>query len=322
MSAIALDLAVHSELAQDVLTGLARAGQKELPSRWLYDELGSVLFEAITLLPEYGLTRADARLLRTCAPAVAEYMPGDVAIVELGSGTGTKTRWILEAFARRRPVDYYPIDVSATALAQCRAALESIDGLRIIESNTEYLHGLDRATAQRAPGQKFLVLFLGSTIGNFDYYAAREFMREIRTRLAPGDALLLGADLVKPLPQMLTAYDDPMGVTAAFDLNLLSRINRELDADFDLRQFAHQAIFNHEESRIEMHLRSRIAQKVNIRAIDREIAFHAGETIWTEGSYKFRREEMIDVAFNAGFEVRSQWVDSEWPFAETLMLAK
>jgi L-histidine Nalpha-methyltransferase len=322
MSAIALDLSVFPEIAQDVLSGLARPGQKQFPSRWLYDELGSVLFEAITLLPEYGLTRADSRLLQICAPAISDAMQGHVAVVELGSGTGTKTRWILEAFAQGRPVDYYPIDVSATALAQCRTALELIDGVRIIESNTDYLEGLDRATGRRAPNQKFLVLFLGSTIGNFDYYAAREFVRQIRLRLALGDALLLGTDLVKPLPQMLTAYDDPMGVTAAFDLNLLARLNRELCADFDLRQFAHEACFNHEESRIEMHLRSLVAQKVNVRAVDRQLAFEAGETIWTEGSYKFRREEVVDIASNAGFEVASQWVDSEWPFVETFMLAK
>jgi L-histidine Nalpha-methyltransferase len=326
MSALVLDpiavpRTVTAEFAGDVLRGLARAGQKELPSRWLYDELGSILFEAITLLPEYGLTRADARLLQIHAASIAGTLPDDSAIIELGSGTGTKTRWILEAFANRSPVDYYPIDVSATALSQCTAALESIPGLRIIESNSDYLAGLDYAASRRAPGQRFLVLFLGSTIGNFDYRASRTFLREIRSRLSPGDALLLGADLVKPLPQMLAAYDDAMGVTAAFNLNLLARINRELDSDFDLRRFSHRASFNHEESRIEMHLVSRVAQKLDIRAIDREISFAAGETIWTEGSYKFRREEILEIAAGAGFEAQHQWIDQEWPFAETLMFA-
>jgi L-histidine Nalpha-methyltransferase len=326
MPALALDsLAAaqtsNSELAADVLHGLARAGQKELPSRWLYDELGSILFEAITLLPEYGLTRADARLLKAHAPAIAAALPLDTAIIELGSGTGVKTRWILEAFARRSPVDYYPIDVSATALAQCSAALESIEGLRIIESNSDYLAGLDRASSRRAPGQRFLVLFLGSTIGNFDYRASRAFLGQIRSRLRPGDALLLGTDLIKPLPQMLAAYDDAMGVTAAFNLNLLARMNRELAADFDLRRFSHQARFNHEESRIEMHLVSRVAQKFNVPAIDREISFAAGETIWTEGSYKFRRGEIVEISAAAGFEARHQWIDQDWPFAETLMFA-
>ena len=322
MSALAPVPAIQSEFAFDVMRGLAVPGQKTLPSRWLYDDLGSTLFEAITLLPEYGLTRADARLLREHSAAIARAMPGDVAIVELGSGTGTKTRWVLEAFAARRPVDYYPIDISPIALASCRAALEQIDGVRIVELHASYLDGLMQATARRAPNQNLLVLFLGSTIGNFDYRAARVFLNAVKTRLQPGDALLLGADLVKPLPQMLLAYDDPIGVTAAFNLNVLSRMNRELDADFNIRKFEHEARFNQEESRIEMHIRARSAQTVNIRAIDRGLRFRAGETIWTEGSYKFRREELLQIASVAGFEARAQWTDPEWPFAETLMFVK
>jgi dimethylhistidine N-methyltransferase len=318
MSALAIAPLIDTEFASDVLAGLARPAQKELPSRWLYDELGSVLFDAITLLPEYGLSRADARLLEHHSASIAAAVPGNVAIVELGSGSGSKTRWVLEAFAKRQPVDYFPIDISAKALARCVADLESIPGVRIVELHSTYLDGLTRAAARRAPGQRLLVLFLGSTIGNFDSVSARSFLRQVRDRLSSGDALLLGVDLVKPLPQMLQAYDDPMGVTAAFNLNVLSRINRELGGDFDLRQFAHQARFNHEESRIEMHLRARRRQVFNVRAIDREIRFAAGETIWTEGSYKFRRSEIIDMASAIGFEARAQWVDPEWAFAETL----
>lgn len=321
MSALVIANPVETDFARDVRAGLARSGQKELPSRWLYDELGSVLFDAITLLPEYGLTRADARLLRAHAGAIAKAMPGDVAVVELGSGSGGKTGWVLKAFAQRRPVDYFPIDISPTALERCRASLESISGVRIVELATSYLDGLSQAVAQRSPGQRILVLFLGSTIGNFDYRAAREFLRKIRDTLSSGDALLLGADLVKPLPQMLPAYDDALGITAAFDLNVLARMNRELGADFDLRRFKHEARFNHEESRIEMHLRARSKHSANVVAIDREIRFQAGETIWTEGSYKFRRQEIVEIAATAGFEARAQWVDAEWPFAETLMFA-
>jgi uncharacterized SAM-dependent methyltransferase len=167
-----------------------------------------------------------------------------------------------------------------------------------------------------------LVLFLGSTIGNFAASAAKGFLADVRGLLSPGDALLLGTDLVKPLPQMLNAYDDALGVTAAFNLNVLARINRELGADFDLRQFQHEACFNQEESRIEMHLRARSAQAVNIRAIDRQIRFKAGESIWTESSYKFRRTEIVDLALTTGFETLAQWVDVDWPFAETLMMVK
>jgi L-histidine N-alpha-methyltransferase len=311
-----------SEFAADVLAGLVNNGQKELSPRWFYDELGSTLFEAITLLPEYGLTRAEARLLQQHARAIAAAIPGNVAIAELGSGSGIKTRWVLEAFAERQPLEYFPIDVSQAALRSCANALETIPGVSVVEMHATYLVGLASALAGRVAGQRMLVLFLGSTIGNFDAALAKGFLAQVRALLSPGDALLLGADLVKPLPQMLNAYDDAMGVTAAFNLNVLARMNRELDANFDLRQFRHEATFNQDESRIEMHLRSRLSQTVNIRAIDRQIRFEARESIWTESSYKFRRTEIVDLALLTGFETRAQWVDAEWPFAETLMMVK
>jgi L-histidine Nalpha-methyltransferase len=318
----ALATALESELATDVLAGLVRPGQKELPSRWLYDPLGSALFDAITLLPEYGLTRADARLLQANAGSIASALPGDVGIAELGSGSGIKTRWILEAFARRGPVDYFPIDVSGSALSTCSASLNAIRNVRITELHATYLDGLAQVVSQRPVGRRLLVLFLGSTIGNFDSHSARTFLSNVRALLFPGDALLLGADLVKPLPQMLHAYDDPTGVTAAFNLNVLARLNRELGADFDLRQFRHQARFDQYESRIEMHLRARCRQVVNVPAIDRQIRFEAGESVWTESSYKFRRTEILDLAHSTGFETRAQWVDPEWPFAETLLVVR
>jgi L-histidine N-alpha-methyltransferase len=317
MSSPALDLVQDTAFARDVTTGLARAGQKELPSSYLYDELGSILFDAITVLPEYGLTRADSRLLELHAGEIAQALPGRVSIAELGSGTGAKTRLILQAFARR--LKYSPIDISPTALAACAAALDGIRGLKIEPVHASYLEGLKIAAARRSRGEALLVLFLGSTIGNFDFRAARTFIREIHDILRPGDALLLGTDLVKPLPQMIAAYDDPLGVTAAFNLNLLSRINRELGGEFNARRFEHEARFNHHESRIEMHIRSRWAQDVAIAAIDRTIHFERGETIWTEGSYKFRRSEVADMAVQAGFTVRAQWTDQEWPFANSLL---
>jgi L-histidine N-alpha-methyltransferase len=318
----ALATAPISEFAADVLTGLAQAGQKELSPRWFYDELGSALFDSITLLPEYGLTRAEARLLKAHSPAIAAALPGNLAIAELGSGSGSKTRWVLEAFARRQAVDYFPIDVSAAALRNCSSLLETIPGVCVRELNATYLDGVAQALEHRQTGQRLLVLFLGSTIGNFGSADTRSFLSRLRALLSRGDALLLGTDLVKPLRQMLNAYDDPVGVTAAFNLNVLARINRELDADFDLRQFQHEACFDPEESRIEMHLRARSPQVVNIRAIDRQIRFETGESIWTESSYKFRRTEIIDLAISTGFETRAQWSDIEWPFAETLMMVK
>ncbi|MDQ6676998.1 MAG: L-histidine N(alpha)-methyltransferase [Acidobacteriota bacterium] len=320
MPAHAIDLspALDSAFARDVARGLAAHPQKSIPSQYLYDELGSILFDAITLLPEYGLTRADIRLLRAHSSELLSALPANLSIVELGSGTGSKTRWILEAAVGRAPVTYYPIDISATAVNQCASILESIPGVAIAPQTGTYLEGLAKVTGERTRGNSLLVLFLGSTIGNFDYSAARAFLREIRSLLHPGDSLLLGTDLIKPLPQLLAAYDDSTGVTAAFNLNLLGRLNRELGANFNLREFAHEVRFPQGESRIEMHLRSRIPQTVEIEALEQSFRFRAGETIWTEGSYKFRRSEVKDLAGQTGFVLRRQWIDHEWPFAETL----
>jgi uncharacterized SAM-dependent methyltransferase len=191
----------------------------------------------------------------------------------------------------------------------------------VVPLESSYLDGLRAVTERRCPGDTLLVLFLGSTIGNFQPDDALEFLYSVRTHLNPGDALLLGTDLVKPVGQLLTAYDDPVGVTAAFNLNLLSRINRELGGDFDLRSFVHQARYREAEQRIEMHLRSRVAQSVSIPAADLTISFKAGETICTEASHKFRIEQIPDIARAAGFRLAQQWIDCEWPFAENLLLA-
>lgn len=325
MSAHAFQLAPHLDtpLARDVAQGLSHRYQKSLPSKYLYDELGSILFDAITVLPEYGLTRADARLLQTNADAIVASLPNNLTVAELGSGTGSKTRWILEAAARnsKSPVLYQPIDISETAVMQCTKIMETLDGVTVSPQNATYIEGLEAITRERRPNQPLLLLFLGSTIGNFDYSAARFFLREIRSLLRSGDALLLGTDLVKPLPQMLAAYDDPTGVTAAFNMNLLGRMNRELDANFNLRSFRHEARFNQAESRIEMHLLSLCSQTVEIAALGERYTFANGETIWTEGSYKFRRPEVVALVAETGFSIGDQWVDQEWPFAETLMLA-
>src|SRR5215471_10085757 len=221
-----------SEFAADVRAGLTKEGQKELPSKYLYDAVGSKLFEVISELPEYGLTRADERLLRAHAQEIVQRIPGDVILCELGSGSGRKTRWILEALSRRRHTVYFPIEISPSALAVCRRELADIESVGIVGLEREYLDGLLEVAARRRDGQRILVLFLGSTIGNFSHPADREFLREIRRILAAGDALLLGTDLEKPIPQILASYDDPLGVTAAFNLNLLARINRELDGEF------------------------------------------------------------------------------------------
>src|ERR1700722_14106176 len=234
------------EFAAEVRAGLTRQKQKELPSKYLYDDVGSALFEVISHLPEYGLTRADERLLQSHADEIVERVDAPVAVAELGSGSGKKTRWILEALSRWQRTFYYPVEISHSALVMCERELSDIDSISIVGFEREYLDGLLEVAAHRQRNQHLFVLFLGSTIGNFDRGADVKFLAEVRRILQPGDSLLLGTDLEKPSDQLIKAYDDEIGVTAAFNLNLLARINRELDADFDLREFAHTARINSE----------------------------------------------------------------------------
>jgi len=313
---------VTYEFASDVHAGLTRVGQKELPSKYLYDDVGSALFEVISRLPEYGLTRADERLLRRHASEIVDRLAAPVAVVELGSGSGKKTRWLLEALCRTQRTFYYPIEISRSALAMCERELRDIDSISIVGFEREYLDGLLEVAAHRKDGQHLFVLFLGSTIGNFDRPAGVKFLTEVRRILEPGDSLLLGTDLEKSSTQLLGAYDDELGVTAAFDLNLLARINRELDADFDLEQFTHVARINHEARSVEMHLRSKRRQTVSIPAAEVDVEFAEGETIWTESSHKYAAEEVFHMARRAGFCCQAQWMDDEWPFAENFLIAE
>ncbi|HKW63502.1 MAG TPA: L-histidine N(alpha)-methyltransferase [Candidatus Acidoferrum sp.] len=311
-----------SEFAADVRESLTKPGQRELPSKYLYDEVGSALFEAISVLPEYGLTRADARLLKEHSTEIVSRIPSPVRVAELGSGSGKKTRWILEALARRQKTYYYPIEISPHALAACEKELGQIDLVSVLGHEQPYLEGLRSVTAGREKRDHILVLFLGSTIGNFDREAGDAFLREVRSTLRTGDALLLGTDLEKEVELQLLAYDDPAGVTAAFNLNLLARINRELGADFDLSNFRHEARWNYADHRIEMHLRSTCRQSVRIPAANLCVVLNEDETIWTESSHKYRAEEVPAMAQRTGFRCDAQWLDSEWPFAQNLLIAE
>jgi dimethylhistidine N-methyltransferase len=310
------------EFAADVRAGLTRPGQKELLSKYLYDEVGSALFEVISHLPEYGLTRADERLLRRHADDIVDRLPAPVTVAELGSGSGRKTRQILEACCRRQPTRYYPIEISRSALVMCERELSDIDCISILGFEREYLDGLLEVAAQRHSGQHLLVLFLGSTIGNFDRMAGLKFLNQVRRTLRPGDSLLLGTDLIKPDAQLIAAYDDELGVTAAFNLNLLSRINRELGANFDLTDFEHVARINYLSRSVEMHLRSRRPQRVDIPAAGVRIDFLEGETIWTESSHKYSPDDVVHMARTTGFRCDVQWIDEQWPFAESLLIAE
>lgn len=308
------------EFAAQVRADLSKP-QKELHSKYLYDELGSALFEAITRLPEYGLTRADERLLCSHARDIAQLIGVPEAVIELGSGTGEKTRHILEAFsAAGSKLHYIPIDVSPKALTRCQRDLADVAEVHALARS--YLDGMASAVGRRRSTAPLLVLFLGSTIGNFERRCAVDFLHALRRSLRPGDALLLGADLVKDRDQMLRAYDDAIGLTAAFNLNLLGRINRELGGNFDLRNFQHEARWNEAGRRIEMHLRSRVNQTAFVIEGDFTVHFQAGETIWTESSHKFQIEELCEMAAQTGFRVEAQWVDREWPFVESLWIAR
>lgn len=308
------------QFAEDVRAGLEKAEQKELPSKYFYDAVGSALFEVISLLPEYGLTRAGERILRRHAEDITAQVAGPVVVAELGSGSGRKTRLILEALARRQPTLYHPIELSHTALAMCEREMNQLDSVSVLGFETGYLDGLRRVAALREPGQHLLVLFLGSSIGNFERKPGEEFLQKIRETLIPGDALLLGTDLEKPAEQLLDAYDDPLGVTAAFNLNLLARINRELDGDFDVANFRHFVRWNQQERRIEMHLRSITRQAATIGKAGFSVTFGEDETIWTESSHKYAAKEVIEMGRRAGFHCTGQWFDREWPFAQNLLV--
>lgn len=309
-------------LAEEVRRGLTKPGQKELPTKLLYDDLGSALFEVICLLPEYGLTRAGQRLFARHATEMAGHLPAPVVVAELGSGSGRKTRFLLEAIARRQSVTYCPIDISRAALAICEREMSEIRRLYVLGFEAAYLDGLGEIAARRREDEAILVLFLGSTIGNFDRPAGAHFIHQVRGALRPGDALLVGADLVKPPADLVRAYADPLGVTAAFDLNVLGRLNREMGADFDLSRFVHEARWNEGERRIEMHLVSRRTQSARVPGAGVAIELREGESIWTESSHKFTKAEVRDLGLQAGFDVVAEWLDHEWPFIQVLFRAR
>ncbi len=308
--------------ASDVRRGLS-AEPKVLLPRYFYDALGSRLFEAICELPEYYLTRAEAEILERHAAEMAAALNSPVRLVELGSGDGRKTRLLIEALvARQGHLLYLPIDVSSSALEQgAERLLHVFPELTVTAFVADYQAGL-RALRNEpaAPGYRTLTLFLGSTIGNLDPAERVALLREIRGVLRTGDALLLGVDLRKGASVLLPAYDDALGVTAAFNLNLLVRINRELGGAFDLAAFRHRARWNGELGRIEMHLESRREQTVPIRDLGLEVRFAAGETIHTESSYKLEAAQVAEMAAEGGFSLRKTWTDRGGRFAANLLI--
>ena len=311
-------LAGRDRLAEDVRWGL-RQRQKQLQPRHLYDALGSRLFEAICELPEYRITRAERRLLAAHAAAIGAGLASPVTLVELGGGNGEKARAADRAagvHARRPPCGagrrLGPLPSTSRA-----GRWGGFPGLGVTGHQATYEDGLRRIADGRSGDDTMMVVFLGSNIGNLDPSAARTFLGAVRSALRAGDRLVLGADLVKSAAELVRAYDDPLGVTAAFNKNLLGRLNRELGADFDLDQFAHRAVWNATASRVEMHLESLCVQTVSIPGADCRVRFVEGESIWTESSYKYETEEIAALAAAAGFDRRDQWVEAESRFAVT-----
>lgn len=316
---------LSADFAGDVRYGLA-ARPKRLFPKYFYDELGSQLFDAICLLPEYYLTRAEEEILARYADEITGTLPGPKTLLEMGSGSASKTRRIIEALLKRQSdLLFIPVDISPAALeTSSRLLLQSYPRLRIEAYASDYYDGLAALQAKESAADadaRTLALFLGSNIGNFDAEEARRFLRALRTVLRTGDALLLGADLRKAPAILEAAYDDPLGLTAAFNLNLLARINRELDATFDLRAFKHVALYNEEIGRIEIYLESTRAQIVRIGKLGIEVEFAAGERVHTENSYKYDLEGLSRLAADTGFSRERTWLDHTERFSSNLFIA-
>lgn len=310
----------QSSFAEDVRAGLT-AQPKTLPPKYFYDALGSQLFEAICLLPEYYPTRAEAEIFHCHAAEIVSQMPAPVGVIELGSGSSVKTRLLIEAIlACQAELHYQPMDISASILQHsAEKLLGDYDRLRITGHVTDYTRGL--GSIVRREGESLLALFLGSNIGNYTPEESRTLLQTIRAALRAGDGLLLGADLKKSEAVLISAYDDALGVTAAFNLNVLARINREFGGNFDLKNFQHRAVFNQQAGRIEMHLASRSAQAVIINALDLQIEFQPGETIHTENSYKYDLPQLAALAEETGFQMMKTWFDGERRFSCNFWLA-
>ena len=309
------------EFAADVRRDLALA-PKQLQAKYLYDTLGSSLFEAICQLPWYRITRAECRLLQQSADEIAAALGEACEVLELGCGSGGKLAVLTTALqARGASGRVHLVDLSSAALERTAQRLLSLQRFSVVPHRADYDVGLQHAAARREVGVPVIVLLLGSNIGNFDMPAADRFLRRIRAALARGDLLLLGADLVKPEQELVLAYDDPLGLTAAFNKNLLVRVNRELGGDFDLTAFHHRAIWCAAERRIEMHLVSDTRQRVRIPAANVSVEFGRGEWIWTESSYKYTPERIQQMGAEAGFAATAAWIDQDAQFALTLFRA-
>jgi dimethylhistidine N-methyltransferase len=321
-------LAIHNLVKRDPSAGFAEDVRKGLSSeprrlfpKYFYDELGSLLFDAICLLPEYYLTRAENEIIERYADEIVGSVGGHKTLLEMGSGSASKTKLLVEALLNKQEdLLFIPVDISASALeSSSRILLQSFPRLRIEAYAADYFDSLSALGTKKLG--RTLALFLGSNISNFGRDEAPAFLRALRQVLGEGDALLLGADLKKDRHVLEPAYDDALGITAAFNLNLLARVNRELDGDFDLRAFKHHAFYNEEIGRVEIYVESTRPQTVAIGKLGIEVKFGAGERIHTENSYKYDLHDIDGLAMQTGFAREQTWLDSQQRFSSNLLLA-
>ncbi len=308
-----------ADFADDVREGLA-APQKSLPPKYFYDELGSALFEAITLLPEYYLTRTESEILERYAAEMIAALDGPIEIVEFGSGSARKSRTLIgAALDAQARVTYHPIDISPSALiASATALVAEFDRLDVAAYASDYVEVL--ASSRLSTSKRVLALFLGSNVGNYEPAAARALLRAMSAAFKPGDGLLLGTDLKKDAATLELAYNDPTGVTAAFDKNVLGRINRELGGHFDLDAFAHVARYDALRGLIESRLIAQRGMTVPIDALALNVRLFTAESIHTESSYKFDQADVARLAAESGFAVARRWTDDEQRFAVSLLV--
>jgi dimethylhistidine N-methyltransferase len=325
---VSRDITILGDFARDTIEGLSEVTNKKwIKPKYLYDEFGSCLFERICEQPEYYPFRTETGILTKFGHRICEFMDEDVTVIELGSGNSSKTRVLLSSLLeKQKHLFYLPIDVSQEILLKATTALNSeFTGLDAFGIAADYLEGIRKAcniSARNAtiPERKF-VLFLGSTIGNFEYQDVVEFLSSLRASMQVGDILLLGFDLQKDIRLLENAYNDKLGFTAAFNLNLLSRINRELGGGFRQTNFQHLAFYNTEHQRIEMNLISKTAHEVYVKGLGRSFSFSEKERIHTENSYKFTLDEMKVLVQHSGFQIEENFLDNDRLYCVSLMVA-
>lgn len=304
------------DFGADIAYGLSRKN-KFIPSKYFYDKNGSHLFDKICDLPEYYLTKKETQILSAIKEDLLEHLDGHSVVAELGSGAALKTRHIFETLSLAyKKIEYYPIDISDVVGESSQRLQNEFDNLHITGIVDQYESGLDYIKTIRG---KKIIVFFGSSIGNFDQKEALKFLKKINGAMNGEDLFLLGADLVKDKKILESAYNDSLGITSRFNLNLLRRINDELGGDFDVGSFEHVAVYNPQEKRIEMYLQSRVEQQVNISNIGLTVNFKEGERICTEYSHKYTIPQIRKTVKTAGFVIKRIWTDNQDYFALALL---